>query len=244
MIWKDVIIDGYWTDYEVSDTGKLRIKSTKELIPFHLSDKGYCRVYLRKAYMDSHIERTDYLLHRLVLMAFDPIDNPDEMTGDHRNKDKLNNSILNLRWLTREDNSIESHKFGRLYPCGENANHVRYNEAQIIAVCELLEENTYTIPAISELTNVSQDTICKIKAKKQWLNISSEYDIPDTKPNINVRTYSEEDKQAVIDILLENFYTPTKDIIRMTNLPYDNATRMFVNRVRHKLEIEIYSNKD
>lgn len=240
MIWKDVIIDGYWTDYEVSDQGTIRVKSTKDELPIHLSDQGYGLVYLRKAYMDEHITRTTYRIHRLIMIAFEPIDNADEMTVDHIDKNKMNNKLENLRWLTREDNSRESHKFGRVYPRGANANRLVYEESQIMAVCQLLEENELSIPKISELTKVSKDTIGKIKAGKQWTDISCEYNIPSTKPNKDVKTYTEEEKQRVLEILINNPHIKTKDLITESGLPCTNATRMFINRIRHKFTAEYY----
>ena len=41
---------------------------------------------------------------RLVMMTWSPIDNPDEMTVDHLDHNKRNNSLKNLEWTTKEEN--------------------------------------------------------------------------------------------------------------------------------------------
>lgn len=238
-IWKDVVIDNLWTDYEVSDKGNVRIKSTGEPVTIHLSDKGYCRVYLRRAHVSPEIKNTGYLIHRLVLMAFDPIDNPDEMTGDHINKDKLNNTLENLRWLTRKENSEESHRFGRVYLKGEQSNHHIFTTDQIIAVCELLEEDMMTMPEISKCTGVALHTVQKIKSGKQWTNISCDFNIPETIPNTDIREYTEDNKKEVLDMLRLDKNMLTRDIMDNISLPKTNATRMYINRIRNKYNAEL-----
>lgn len=238
-IWKDVIIDNLPTDYEVSNNGNVRIKSTGEYAQIHLSDKGYCRVYLKKAHLSDGIKLKSYIVHRLVLMAFDPIDNPDEMTGDHINKDKLNNTIENLRWLTRKENSEESHRFGRVYLKGEQSNHHIFTTDQIMAVCELLEEDVLTMPMISEITGVALHTVQKIKAGKQWTNISCDFNIPETIPNTDIREYTDSDKEEVLAMLRIDRNMLTRDIMNNISLPNNNATRMYINRIRNKYNAEL-----
>jgi hypothetical protein len=165
-------------------------------------------------------------------MAFDPIDNPEEMTGDHKNKDKTINSIDNLRWLTREDNSKESHKFGRIYGTCMNSNHRIYELDQIISVCELLQEDECSIPEISSLTDVSCDTIQKIKSRKEWIDISSSYIFPAVKPNKNIKKYSMMIKESIALYITKHPDIGTRDILQNLNMDITNANRMLVNRVR------------
>jgi hypothetical protein len=96
--WRAAKIDGY----EVSNLG--RVKSLRRgnpklrrLVP----DKdGYLRVSLGSR---GQPERGNYSVHGLVLEAFHgPC--PDGCEADHRDGDRSNNKLSNLRWLSRERN--------------------------------------------------------------------------------------------------------------------------------------------
>lgn len=45
------------------------------------------------------------LLHRLLMITFNPIDNYQKLTIDHLNCNKLDNSIKNLQWVTSKENT-------------------------------------------------------------------------------------------------------------------------------------------
>ncbi len=236
-IWKPIIIDGYHTDYEASNLGRIRNSLTLQILEYRHDYKGYCLVYLRKMYMDDRINRTVYRAHRLILFAFDPIDNADEMTVDHRDKNKDNNELSNLRWMTREDNSKESHKFGREYGKGPDSNRHIHEIVAIQSVCQLIEENKHTLSEISELTGVPLHTVQKIKSGHQWANISCDYNFPEKRVNPEPFKYTDAHRAEIIELLNEDFYN-TGYVMAKSSLPKNNATRMFINRIRNKMIAE------
>lgn len=56
------------------------------------------------SYMQIKINRDAKMIHRLVMLTFCPIDNPDEMTVNHLDKNTCNNRLDNLEWVTIGDN--------------------------------------------------------------------------------------------------------------------------------------------
>ena len=107
-------IEGF-EDYTISNTGKVKSKffkdSNKCLKP-GLGKRGYYCVNLhkdKKAY-------TKYL-HRLIAEAFIP--NPtNKPIVDHIDRNPLNNSISNLRWVNNKENVLNSSRktnTGELY---------------------------------------------------------------------------------------------------------------------------------
>ena len=92
-VWKD--IKGYEGLYQISNTGKVKgLKRNKVLKPI-LQRSGYY-------YVD--LQRKRRLVHRLVAEAF--IDNPDNLPEvNHKDENKLNNSVENLEWCDSKYNA-------------------------------------------------------------------------------------------------------------------------------------------
>ena len=82
--------------YEVSSCGRVR-RRDRILI-------ATLRGSTRAKYYELHLGRgKTYRIHRLVAEAFLP--NPDgKPFVDHIDRDKLNNNVSNLRWVTKSEN--------------------------------------------------------------------------------------------------------------------------------------------
>lgn len=126
-------------DYSVSNLGRIRmngktiIKSNGVMATYqpHIvgtSDKkcGYLEVRLTVD-KNKSIYR---LVHRLVLSAFNSVDNMDEMEVNHKDENKHNNKLENLEWMTSKENC----NYGsRNVKCGEaKSKRVRCVETGII----------------------------------------------------------------------------------------------------------------
>ena len=89
--WKSISnLEGY----EISSYG--RIKSPKGKILKTNICRGYERVTTKNK---------SFLIHRLVAEAF--LEKPEDKTEiDHINRNKLDNKVENLRWVTRSENNL------------------------------------------------------------------------------------------------------------------------------------------
>ena len=67
----------------------------KRRLPIKLKD-GYCYIKTETAGWKS--------AHRLVMLTWKPIPNAEDLTVDHLNHNKRDNSIHNLEWVTKEEN--------------------------------------------------------------------------------------------------------------------------------------------
>lgn len=79
--------------YQVSHTGFVRNKESG--LKLSIQKGNYCRVKIGK---------NTYLVHRLVALAFIPVENPDELQVNHKNGDKYDNHLDNLEWTTAKEN--------------------------------------------------------------------------------------------------------------------------------------------
>ena len=122
--WKD--IPGYEGLYQVSNLGEIkslnyRNTGKEKIIKPRKNKGGYLRVVLCK-----NGKQKDFLVHRLVAVAFIPNHNNYNQVN-HKDENPSNNNVNNLEWCTSKYNSnygnrnkklSESHK-GKKYPmCG------------------------------------------------------------------------------------------------------------------------------
>ncbi|CAL6080000.1 Conserved_hypothetical protein [Hexamita inflata] len=90
-------IDGY-PNYEVSNLGQVRNKTTGRILKQNDRGQGYLAVNLCL----NKIMKTHHI-HKLVSQAF--IENPNNYPQiDHCDGVKSNNNVYNLRWVSRSDN--------------------------------------------------------------------------------------------------------------------------------------------
>lgn len=113
--WKKIIVDNKETFYSVSNYGEVRNDSKMTLLKGSVSNNGYLMVHLRYR-VDKYLS-----VHRLVMKAFYPCENMDDLQINHKDGNKLNNYIENLEWSTAMENMRHSFLNGlqknEMIPC-------------------------------------------------------------------------------------------------------------------------------
>lgn len=114
-IWKD--IKGFEGKYQISNFG--RVKSLeRQIIPTSPYQKSKrCRTRILKICIGAHgyfhvsLSGRKYCIHRLLAETF--IENPDNLKCvNHKDGNKLNNSLNNLEWCSHSYNNIHAFELG------------------------------------------------------------------------------------------------------------------------------------
>lgn len=99
-MWKD--IDGFEGRYRVSDNGEILNVQKNTLLALKVDRDGYHQIGLRKL---GNRKKHWFSVHRLVALAFcEKPDNWEELQIDHIDRNKQNNVVPNLRWVTLQEN--------------------------------------------------------------------------------------------------------------------------------------------
>lgn len=107
--WKQVI--GY-DMYQVSNLGRIRNKNTGKVLKPAYQPSGYTIVCLRK---DG--KNNTEPVRRIVMNAFNPIDNSNKYDIIHIDNDKTNNAVDNLKWVTRKYNMANNNSVSTELKC-------------------------------------------------------------------------------------------------------------------------------
>ena len=159
MIEKWIPIKGYEDRYLVSNTGKVR--STKELKSFN--NNNYLIVSLSK-----NGKAKKFLLHNLVISSFLGEREHNKIEINHKNSNKLDNSLQNLEYVTSKQN--KEHCKDRM-PRGEKQGLSKLKELDVLRIRSLYNNKINNVYELASRFNVSSTTIRSIINNKTWVHI-------------------------------------------------------------------------
>ena len=175
--FKQVCLNGVYFPYIISSAGRIisinycGIKNNVQFMnPY--ANKGYYKIAM-------FIDKKGYPIHihRLVALMFVKNKNPKiNIVVNHIDGNTYNNFYRNLEWCTYSENTKHAYDHHLIVrPKGESSVTSKYTDADIHAVCKLIECNT-NFSKIHKLTGVSKRAIRHIIAGDTWKHISEQYD--------------------------------------------------------------------
>lgn len=166
-------IQGYEGLYYVTDSSEVFSYDRQHFMKMH---NKYCTVYGKKiktsvnnngyvkVVLCSNYKIKNYLLHRLVAIAF--IKNKKRLPDiNHIDGNKKNNSIENLEWVTKSQNTRHSISIGRHkspFLKGDKHPFSKIKTQDYDKIKNMLDSGL-TLVAISKVFKVKQSTISRIK---------------------------------------------------------------------------------
>lgn len=172
--WNDILdsnVPNIKPWYKISNYGRVFNKATGCLVRTSIINSGYIRVQLR----NNDNKKIDLLVHRVELMAFNPIANQYEMEVNHKDLNTFNNYIGNLEWVTPSDN-LNYHPDEYMT---DNYNEILSIE-EVNKICQALQNNmSYKYICFYVLnrnyTGTMHKRIYKIHKRKIFTDISCKY---------------------------------------------------------------------
>ncbi len=113
-------------------------------------------------------KKKTFRLHRLVMLAFNPIENSKDLEVNHKDGNKLNNKLSNLEWCTSSENQQHAFKNGLQKPRrGLRSNFSKLNNEDIEKIFNLRKDGL-TQQAIADIIGCTRSNISYILNKKTW----------------------------------------------------------------------------
>lgn len=154
-------IPGYNKKYLLYEDGQIvsYCKKVPILRKPHINTSGYLHVRLQCNGKDHSVS-----IHVLLAVCFIP-NYENHPVVNHKDGNKLNNSLSNLEWCSHSHNQKHAYENKlRLPSAGEKNCKAKLTEPQVL---EIFSSNEKT-SALASKYNVSISTISTIKGKRQW----------------------------------------------------------------------------
>lgn len=198
--WKDIVLKDIKPIYQISNFGRVRNIKRDSIVKSGVNSHGYVQISLRTVNNKNKI----ISIHRLVMLHFKPIDNPDELVINHKDTNKQNNLVSNLEWCTQKYNVEHSFATGNR-EIGENHPNAVYSDELIHEICKRLEKGKSVSKIIKDLDlpnhNKTKKLIGAIKAHDTRTDISTQY----TWTKVKRQKYSDEFIHTICRLIYEGY---------------------------------------
>ena len=153
--------------YRIGSDGSVINFEKQRNVSCFIDSKGYLNV---RMFLNG--KRTIKRLHRLMMVLFNPIENMEKLTINHKDGNKANNDISNLEWCTRSENTKHGHRTNLINNFGERNGRAKLTESDIFKI-RVLAHMGCKHRSLSEQFKVSKSNIDKIVKIKIWKNIAT-----------------------------------------------------------------------
>jgi hypothetical protein len=246
-MWKVIDeIDGYKIKkdkYQINDKGKIRNKRTKKKYAIIDNGIGYLSVNLKLENGDWRM----FYIHRIVYSTFISSDIIGKVVH-HKNTDRSCNKVGNLDICTQKENIEFSIKLGTINNKGQNNSTAILTDDIVHIICKKLEKGKSIKKICNKLEldyKKYKDIISKISSGKNWIHISSLYNI-----RYNKRKSMNSHAKYIDDVcyLISNGTDNFKDIAKELNIDISSKNEYqkffnFIKRIKNKKSYKDISDK-
>ena len=167
------IRDGYYISNKnrVYDSIRLKFMAICHKNP-ETEESPYFRVNLVTT---DDTKNKDFLMHRLMMSMFNPVENMKKLSINHIDGNKLNNELDNLEWCTIRENTIHALNTGLFVPVyGEDHCCATITEETAKSIINDLLSQKLSYALIAEKYNTTKSIVNDIAIKKSWKHLTKE----------------------------------------------------------------------
>lgn len=173
--------------YYISSIGRIFNINSKKFIKTRCLSKGtsiYYKVNLQVSIGNKSFSDV-FLVHRLMMMSFNPKPGMEKLFVNHKDGNKLNDNLNNLEWVTCSENIIHAYNIGLFKPVkGEQHVCATITNKDVEKIAELLISRKYTQKEIAKIMNTTESIVNSIAQKKAWKDVTEKYDFSVLKQRI------------------------------------------------------------
>ena len=154
-------------EYKIHENGIIERREDGKVIK-QFKRRGYQTVNV-----GTTTNRCQKYVHRLVAIAFIQLPEGydfDDLTVNHKDYDKENNSVSNLEWMTREENCRDAYNKSSHGNIGSRNKNAKLKEEKVKEIKKMLNDDI-DINTIAQMYNVNNRTILDIKYNNTWKRV-------------------------------------------------------------------------
>jgi hypothetical protein len=246
-------IKGFEGLYQINRNGDIWSYHYKKIMKNLVNESGY--YYIRLT--DENKKKTKCSIHRLLAIQYIP--NPENKpVVDHIDRNRINNSLENLRWVTIKENGNNIKKAnGTLFI--DKSTTERTGKEYFKAACSITDENgirithqksshnkevvekwleeikeTNEVPIVVKELPTEEEIQMKIEHKKEYQKIYTSTDEYKEKKKISNKIYRDENKEKTSEYDKKR-YEENKEQIKQKSKEYReaNAEEVKVKKMKH-----------
>ena len=156
--------------YSIEEDGRIYSHFNKRYMKTSIDKDGYLTISLR----NNKNGYSRFGVHRLLLIAFNPIENMENMQVNHKDGNKLNNNLSNLEWVTCEENlkHARENNLNNIFGAkGEKHPNRRISEKEAKEIIKLNKEGYIKSEILIKVPNSTKNIINSIIHNRTWKHL-------------------------------------------------------------------------
>lgn len=153
--------------YSIEEDGRVWSHFSKKYMKVKEDKDGYFALSLK----NNNNGYSKFSIHRLLMIAFNPIENMEQMQVNHINGNKHDNRLENLEWVTGEQNLKHARDTGLNKTFGQiGVNHPnnKITEQEAKKIIALFKDGKKPKEIILEVPNATKNIINSIIHNRTW----------------------------------------------------------------------------